>query len=71
MARNTEIALVAVFKVQIEQFLVVDLGFGEQNVQFVKVLFTFFGGFAAGFGGGLKPLRFKPLAKLRIRTKQR
>lgn len=59
------------FEVQIEDLLVRDLGFGEQNGKLVQVLAAFFGGGTsslggglAGFGGFVAALRFEPNFRL-------
>ena len=38
----------------------VDLGFGEQNIEFVALLLAYFGGFAAGVLGLFVRMRFEP-----------
>lgn len=52
-------------KLGIEEFLVVKLGIGEQHVEFVALLLTVFGIFAAGFRGLFLAL-FDPLSLLRF-----
>lgn len=47
------------FCVRSEGDLVIDLRFGEQNGEFVDVLFPFFGGLAEGHDGLLPALRFE------------
>lgn len=44
----------------IEQLLVIEPGFGEEDGPFMEFLFPFVGGFAAGFGSFGTLLRFKP-----------